>query len=133
MLVGSRLAKAHSFARRGLIFIHDWQGIDAWLREKYGDRLEMQLATRGLVVMDQGLQALYPGEFESLVEEWIAQNPPTAQEVWMERCYAYAETELAKDLGVTVPLTDDVMERYAHQWAMLLTHAVHTFPQPGSE
>lgn len=133
MLVGSRLAAARSFARRGLIFIHDWQGVDAWLRAKHGERVEFALATRGLVVMDEALEALYPGEMESLVEEWIAQNPPSPEEAWLERCYAYAETELAKDLGVTVPLTDDAMERYAHQWATLLVHATREFPRPGSE
>lgn len=130
MLLGSRVAAARSFARRGLLFIHDWQGVDAWLREKYGDSVEYALATRGLAVMDEALEALYPGEMESLVEEWVATHPPTPHEVWLERCYAYAETELAAVLGVTVPLSDEVMETYARQWAKLLVDATEKFPKP---
>lgn len=131
MLLGSRVKPAREYARMMLLTVHGGDAVDAYLREVYGTRLEREVVMRGLAVMDEGLLALYPGERQSLIDWWEAEHPPTPHEEWLERCLAYAETELAADLGLPVPLPDQALERYAHQWAMLLCHAVTTlFPEP---
>lgn len=133
MIAGSRGARARDHARQFLIELHGWDGVTAYLDRTYGgpDGVEAACVRSGMRVVDEALEGAYPGEMATVMEEYLATHPPTEQEAWLERVYAYAETELAADLGLPVPVPDEAMERYAHEWAMLLCHAVQdVFPKP---
>lgn len=128
-----RAERALAYARNTLVGRYSLGALHARLTHMYGHDLEAVWRRRGLSVLEDALEDMWPGALESLVAQYLEDHPGTADELRIESAYWQAEAKLAADLGLAPPLSSRVLDQHAVEWAELVTQAMLLSRASGGE